>query len=84
MQLTTNEKQLLLNLKTLVATDRKTLSDILKHLQIVYDTRLFAKLGHSSLHKYLIKELGYSESAAFRRVQALKLVKEIPATKKDD
>lgn len=58
------------------------MSDILKHLQNVYDTRLFAKLGHSSLHKYLIKELGYSESAAFRRVQALKLVKEIPSTKK--
>jgi len=82
MQLTTNEKQLLLTLKNLVVVERKTLSDILKHLQTVYDTRLFAKLGYSSLHKYLIKELGYSESAAFRRVQALKLVKEIPATKK--
>jgi hypothetical protein len=82
MQLTTHEKQLLLTLKNLVTVERKTLSDILKHLQIVYDTRLFAKLGYSSLHKYLIKELGYSESAAFRRVQALKLVKEIPSTKK--
>ncbi len=82
MQLTTYEKQLLLTLKNLVTIERKTLSDILKHLQTVYDTRLFAKLGYSSLHKYLIKELGYSESAAFRRVQALKLVKEIPSTKK--
>ncbi len=81
MQLTHNEKQLLLTLKNLVTIERKTLSDILKHLQVVHDTRLFAKLGYSSLHKYLIKELGYSESAAFRRVQALKLVKEIPSTK---
>src|SRR5690606_3893855 len=44
-------------------------------------TRLFAKLGYSSLHKYLIHELGYSESAAFRRVQALKLVREVPESK---
>ena len=82
MQITSYEKQLLLTLKNLVTTERKTLSDILKHLQTVYDTRLFAKLGYSNLHKYLIKELGYSESAAFRRVQALKLVKEIPSTQK--
>ena len=51
MQLTMNEKQLLLTLKTLVATERKTLSDILKHLQTVYDTRLFAKLGYSNVNR---------------------------------
>lgn len=80
--LTLKEKELHLTLKKLVATERQTLIQIIEYLQVVYDTRLFAKLGHSSLIKYLIRELGYSEAAAYRRMQALKLTREIPVAKK--
>ena len=76
-----NDQALLLKIKKLVALERKTLSEILELLQIVYDKRLFADLGYSSLIKYMVKELGYSESASFRRYQALKLVKDLPETK---
>ena len=51
---------------------------VLDHLQEVFDRRLFADFGHSSLIRYMVKELGYSESAAFRRQQTLKLSHEIP------
>jgi hypothetical protein len=51
---------------------------LLDHLQEVFDRRLFADFGHSSLIRYMVKELGYSESAAFRRQQTLKLSYEVP------
>ncbi|MFN8370914.1 MAG: HNH endonuclease signature motif containing protein [Bacteriovoracaceae bacterium] len=81
MQLTQSEMLIHNKIKTLVITERATLVQILDQLQIVYDTRLYAKMGHASIIKYLIKEHGYSESAAYRRMQALRLVKEIPEVK---
>src|SRR5690554_6171569 len=81
MKLTVAENNLHNRIKALVATERKTLAEIIENLQRVYDTRLFAKMGYSSLIKYLIKECGYSEGAAYRRYQALKLTKEIPEAK---
>ncbi len=81
MQLTNSEIIIHNKIKSLVIQERATLVQILEHLQIVYDTRLYAKMGYGSIIKYLIKEHGYSESAAYRRMQALKLVKEIPEVK---
>ncbi len=81
MQLTNAETLIHHKIKSLVKTERETLVQILENLQIVYDTRLFAKMGYPSLIKYLICEHSYSESAAYRRVQALKLTKEIPEVK---
>ncbi len=81
MQLTTAETLIHNKIKALVITERATLVQILENLQVVYDTRLYAKMGYQSIIKYLICEHGYSESAAYRRMQALKLVKEIPEVK---
>ncbi len=59
------------------------MAEIIDHLQRAYDTRLYAVRGHSSLFVYLVKELGYSEAAAYRRVNAVKLVKELPSIRED-
>src|SRR5262249_42676224 len=40
--------------------------------------KLFLELGYSSLFKFVVKELKYSEGAAFRRVAALQLTKDLP------
>lgn len=82
MRVNKKEEKILNQIKQLVAVERKTLAQIIELLQVVHDTRLYAKLGHSSLVKFLVKEYGYSESAAYRRFCALKLTREIPETKK--
>src|SRR5690606_26195659 len=82
LTLTVSENILHQKLKTLILKEREILAQIIDHLQIVYDRKLFAKMGYSSLYKYLVKEMGYSEGAAYRRISALKLVREIPESKK--
>jgi hypothetical protein len=77
-----NDKTLLNQTKLLVSKERRLLKEILEHLQEIYDRRLFADLGYSSLFKYLVKELKYSEGAAARRISALRLVKKVPEAKK--
>lgn len=76
----TNE-QLLTSLKSLRAKERETLSKIISHLQEIERRRAYCALGYSNLFRYLTRELGYSDSAAARRMQALKLVKRVPEAK---
>ena len=68
--------------KKLVVQERKTLNQILTHLKEIERRKAYCPLGYSSLMKYLIYELKYSESAAYRRIQALKLTKFLPKAKK--
>lgn len=75
------EQYLLARLQELVSIERMALSEILQHLQVIQDTRLYAKIGFCSLKKYMIKKLKYSSSAADRRVKALKLTQQVPEAK---
>lgn len=77
-----SDQKLLTQTKDLVKHERLTLEKVLEHLQEIQRRRLYADLGYSSLFKYLTKELKYSESAAVRRIQALKLLKKVPQVKK--
>ena len=62
----------------LVSAEKKILVAILSHLEEINRRKLFLEFGHDSLLKYCVKELGYSESAAFRRIKALRLSQVVP------
>ena len=73
--------QLLLQTKNLVQKERQINILVLQHLQEIESRKLYLKRGFSSLFEYTVKELGYSESSAYRRIKAMKLCKELPETK---
>lgn len=66
-------------LKDLVMKERKLLHVILEHIKEVDTRKLFLERAYPSMFEYLVKELGYSGSAAMRRLEAARLLKEIPA-----
>lgn len=72
------DHELLLSTKTLVARERELATDVLRHLAEIERRKLYADLKFPSLFEYAVRELGYSEAAASRRIQAMRLVKEIP------
>lgn len=61
----------------LVKTERTTTTAILHHLQEIERRRLFATRGYSSLFDYAVKGLGYSGSAAQRRISSMRLLKSL-------
>ena len=73
--------QLLLQTKNLVQKERQINIQVLQHLQEIEKRKLYLKRSFSSLFEYAVKELGYSESSAYRRIKAMKLCKELPETK---
>ncbi len=73
-----SDHDLINKLKNLVGKERSVLTDILHHLKEVEVRKLHLALGYSSLFAYLTEGLSYSESAAYRRIQAMRLIKAVP------
>ena len=70
--------QLLLQTKNLVQKERQINIQVLQHLQEIEKRKLYLKRGFPSLFEYAIKELDYSHSAAYRRIKAMRLCRDIP------
>ena len=73
-----NDKELLAQIKSFVQTERDTLVKILHHLREIERRKLYSDLGFKSLFDYTISELRYSEGQACRRIQAMRLMKDLP------
>jgi hypothetical protein len=73
-----SDKSLHEQLKGLVSQERGIQVQILTHLKEVERRKLFCDYKRSSLFEYAVTELGYSEAEAHRRIQAMRLMKEIP------
>jgi hypothetical protein len=62
----------------LATTEREVLAKILLHLRETERRRLYLKYHCSSLIEYAIRRMGYTEDQAWRRVNAMRLLKELP------
>ncbi|MGK5088336.1 HNH endonuclease [Bdellovibrionota bacterium FG-2] len=70
---------LLSQIRQLAADERKLTTQVLELLREVERRRLYAGQGFSSLFEYAVKELGYSEASASRRINSMRLLKEVPS-----
>ena len=75
---TLSNDQLLLQIKNLVQKERQINVLVLQHLQEIESRKLYLDRGFPSLFEYAVKELGYSHSAAYRRIKAMRLCRDIP------
>jgi hypothetical protein len=72
------DAELLSSTKVLVQRERELTMKVLWHLAEIERRKLFSDLKYSSLFEYAVRELGYSEAAASRRIQAMRTLREIP------
>lgn len=76
------DQTLLADIKRLAAKEREVSLEVLQHLKEIERRRLFSDLGYPSLFDYTVKELGYSEPAAARRIKSARMIKEMPFIEK--
>ena len=62
----------------LVATERSTTLSVLSCLREIEDRQLFAREGFPSLFEMCTKRFGYSEAAALRRIDAMRVLRRVP------
>jgi 5-methylcytosine-specific restriction endonuclease McrA len=73
-----SNRDLLSRVKSLVLQERSTTLEILVHLNEVERRKLYLTLGYPSLFEYCSRALGYSSSAAGRRIHAARCVRDFP------
>lgn len=64
--------------KSLAIEERKLTKEILLYIAEVDKRRLYLRMAYPSLYEYLTKEIGYSEGAAQRRIDAARLMQKVP------
>jgi 5-methylcytosine-specific restriction endonuclease McrA len=74
-------KVLLANTRSLVSEERRATLALIEHLEEISHRKLYAELGYASLWEFATLELGLSEGAAQRRIQAMKLLRDVPEAK---
>ncbi len=72
------DDELLLSIQSEVQKERQTLIVILQHLREIEARKLFSELGYPSLFDFAVSELKYSRGEAGRKIQAMRLLKELP------
>jgi hypothetical protein len=65
-------------LAKLVRQERKITNEILTLIHVALERRSYLELGFSSMFDWLVKGFGYSHSAAYRRIEAARLMKAVP------
>lgn len=75
---TLSDAELEMSLDMYVKQEREILHIILEHVKEVSRRELHLARGYGSLKDYLIKEFGYSERAAYRRIDGANLLKQVP------
>jgi len=73
-----SNSELVLKTKNLVSEERKLTLEILHLLRKVEKRRLHLELGFGSLHEFTVKELGFDDASAARRIAAMRLIRDIP------
>lgn len=76
------DAQLKIDTENLVRNERALLTQILYHLKEIEARKLYSEFGFSSLYEYACRELKYSDDQAYRRIRAMRLIKEIPEVAK--
>jgi hypothetical protein len=65
----------------LVKEERRLTGLIIENLQKISDSKLFVEMGFASLFQYCTQALGYSEASAYRRIEAVKVMRAVPEVK---
>ena len=76
-----SDRELLRQTSTLVHHERHLQGAIIDHLAEIEARRLFLQRGCSSLFDYAVRELGYSDAAAGRRIGAVRLCADQPGAR---
>ena len=73
-----SDRELINQLKQLVAQEQALTLKILPHLIEIERRKIYLDKAYSTLTEYCIHELGYGESSAWRRVRASRVIQQVP------
>ncbi len=67
-----------IELKNLVVQERAASARVIDHMLTMFATEAHIALGWDSLFTYLVKDVGYSETAAYHKLRVMELLRKVP------
>ena len=74
-----SETELISKTKFISNEEKRLTAELLHYLAEIERRRLFAKMGYKSIFDLCVKYLNYGESSAWRRIDAMRLLKDVPS-----
>src|SRR6187402_442586 len=75
---TLSDRALLCQFSELVQRDRQGAADLLRHIDVIDQRQLWAKLGHPSMFDFCVTRYHMSESTAGKRIGAARTARRFP------
>lgn len=66
------------NTVKLAGEERRITLEVLHYLMEIESRKIHLEKGYPSLFAFVVKELGYSDNAAYRRIEAMRCLREVP------
>jgi hypothetical protein len=79
-----SDDEVVMGIKKLANEERRITSEILHYLREVESRMIFAKLAYSSLYEFCVKQLHYSEGSAYRRISAMRVLKDLSPVQSEE
>lgn len=76
-----NNSELIAKINRYVGIERKISVKVLELLAEIEKRKAYCDLGYNGLFSFCVKELKYTEAQAYRRIQAMRALKELPELK---
>ncbi len=76
-----SDEALVQNIKTEVLREREATVAVIEYLEEIESRRLYSKFGYSTLWEFTVKELGYDSGSAQRRINAMRISRQVPEVK---
>jgi hypothetical protein len=73
-----SDTELLSGVRSLRGDERKVDRKIVEYISEIETRRLYAEIGYPNIIDWLVKDLGYSESSAYRRMMAARAIRAVP------
>ncbi|KYG63664.1 hypothetical protein AZI86_12605 [Bdellovibrio bacteriovorus] len=73
-----SNQELIQRIEKLVRTERKITHLVLLHINEIETRKLHLDMGYDGMYSYLTKGLGFSDGAAYRRLQSARLLNQVP------
>ncbi len=83
VQQITQVQPVVVRIRNLAASERKITAEVLECIREISTKKIFLEMGYPGILEFLVKECGYSETAALRRISSAKILQDVPALKVD-
>jgi len=75
-----NNQEIIVKLERAIRNERRATNEILELINLATDRKIHLEQAYPSMFEWLVRGYGFSESSAYRRIEAARMIQAVPET----